>query len=350
MATRSQAVLFAQLIATLEPEIRRAFMISVTDLQSNVNWPALLAALSAQNTTAAIAALNISAAAWSAYSQAVTSAYAQSGAATAAQIVQTGVGDIGVRFNMSNPRAQEWIRRNVGESIVGFEREAREVARQVIEAGYSLGQGPRTIATDLAGRSTGGGNRTGGILGLDAPRAERLQNVTQGMRTAEGVRDLVTQHADGTLSVRYKVNKATADRIIKAYREGSEVPAAAREISERQYSNSLLKARADTVGETETGNAVLGARNEEWAQLAESQGLDTGAIIKTWVHGRGAGGQSRPDHVAMNNVSVRGLNTPFVFPDGVQMQYAHDLSGGAAHTIRCGCETRYRLDHSAGLT
>lgn len=349
MATRSQAVLFAQLIATLEPEIRRAFMISLTDLQSSVNWPALLSALAAQNTTAAIAALNISAAAWSEYATAVTSAYAQSGAATAAQIVQTGVGDIGTRFNMSNPRAQEWIRRNVGESIVGFEREAREVARQVIEAGYSLGQGPRTIATDLAGRATGGGNRTGGILGLDAPRGERLQKVTQGMRTAEGVRDLVTLHSDGTLSVRYKVNKATADRIIKAYRDGTEVPAVAREISERQYSNALLKARADTVAETETGNAVLGARDEEWRQLLDERGLRSSDVKKRWIHGRGAGGTSRPDHVAMNGVEVSGLDTPFVFPDGAQLRFAHDLNGGAVHTIKCGCSTTYRLDHSAGL-
>lgn len=347
--TRSQSILFAQLIAELEPEIHRAFMASVTDLQSNVDWMRLLDALSREDITGAIDALNIAPAAWAEYSSVMTTAYAKAGASTAAQIRQLGIGGLGARFNLANPRAANWIAENVANRVVGFSEEAVTVARAVIEAGYARGAGSRSIAVDLAGRAAGpGGRRVGGVLGLDGPRADRLHKVSVGMRSAEGVRGLVIKHDNGSLSLKYKVNKATAQRIFRAYHAGTEVPEVERTISQRQYSNALLKHRADTVAETESANAVMSARSEEWQQLVESQGLDKSAVIKTWRHRRGSK-DGRVDHVAMNGVSVRGLDTPFLFPDGAALQFAHDPSGGAKHNARCGCDTEFRIDHSVGL-
>lgn len=346
--SRSQARLFAQLISELEPEIWRAFMASVTDLQANVDWRALLDALTRTDIEGAIAALNINEAAWAEYSSKMTQAYALAGASTTAQIQAQGLGGIGTRFRMTNPGAQEWIRQNVANRVVGFSEEQTQVARMVIEAGFGRGQGPRNIAVDLAGRVQGG-SRAGGALGLDAPRAARLQAVTQGMRTADGVRGLVIARQDGKLALRYKVNPATEQRIIRAYKSGTAVPEADQAISERQYSNALLKARADTVANTETANAVMSGRMEQWRQLIETKGIDPESVIKTWHHRRGASKDHRPDHLAMSGKSVRGLFTPFVFPDGAQLQYAHDPDGGAKHVIGCGCDTTFRVDHSVGL-
>lgn len=352
MATRptmSQARQFALLIEEMSPEVHRAFMASVTDLQANVDWRALLDALERMDTSASIAALHIDPAAWAVYSAKVTEVYAKAAASTIAQIQAQGVGGVGVRFRMTNPSAQEWIRENVANRVVGFSQEQAQVARSVIEAGYARGQGPRNIALDLVGRATGGSAREGGVLGLDGPRAARLQAVTEGMRTAEGVRSLVIEHADGTLSVRYKVNPATAARIIKAYKAGTAVPDAERAISERQYSNALLKARADTVAITETANAVMAGRMEQWKQLADSGAIDPANVIKTWEHRRGASANHRPDHLAMSGKSVRGLFTQFVFPDGARLLHSHDPKGGAKHNIRCGCDTTFRMDHTVGL-
>lgn len=348
--TRSQARLFAQLIDDLEPQIHRAFMASVTDLQSHVNWSALLSSLADGDISGAISALNISTAAWNEYSSVMSNAYAKAGAASAAQIVLSGAGGIGIRFNMSNPRAERWIREHVADRVVGFTSEAIQVARSAIEAGYAQGAHPRTIALDLVGRTTGpGGTRVGGVLGLDAPRAARMTRVAEGMRTTEGVQSLVTQHHDGTLSVKYKVNKATENRILRAYRSGTAVPESDRIISERQYKNALLKHRADTVAETETANAVMSARDESWQQLVEEDGIDPNSVIKTWRHRRGASRYHRPDHLAMSGHEVRGLDTPFVFPDGAQLRFAHDPDAGPEHIIRCGCDCEYRVDHTVGL-
>lgn len=349
VATKSQARLFAQLIATLEPEIKRAFMASVVDLQAGVNWPLLLQRLEAGDIDGAVEALNINAAAWAEYSSVMTAAYARAGASTMAQIQMVGIAPVGVRFDMTNPRAQEWIRQNVAESVVGFTREQIDVARNVIGAGYARGDGPRTIAIELGGRVTNG-TRQGGVLGLDAQRAARLEKVSVGMRTPEGVQSLVIKREDGTLAMRYKVNPATEKRIIAAYNAGTAVPDDARAISERQYRSALLQARAETVAQTETGAAVMGSKDEAWQQAAESQGLDASAVVKTWQHSRGPGGDARITHIEMNRKSVRGLNTPFVLSDGSVMQYPHDPAGGARNNIRCGCTCNYSLDRSVGLT
>lgn len=340
--TKSQARLFAQLIAELEPSIHRAFMASVTDLTAGVNWPLLLQMLEAQNIDGAIAALNISEAVWNEYSSAMSSAYAASGSAAAAQIEALGYGAIGTRFNMQNPRAQEWIRNNIALRVTEFTAEQVRVTRQVIETGYALGQGPRNIAVDLAGRVQAG-RRVGGVLGLDGPRAERLHNVAMGMRTPEGVRHLVIKHEDGKLGMRYKVNKATEMRIVRAYNAGEAVPAADQLISVNQYRNGLLKARADTIAATEVASAVEASKIETWEQLLEKQGLDDSAVEKTWQHRRGPGGDSRITHIEMNGKSVIGLKTPFILSDGSVMQHAHDPSGGARNNVFCGCDTIYRL-------
>lgn len=344
MATKSQARLFAQLIAELEPEIKRAFMASVTDLSANVDWRLLLSHLSAGNIDGAIDALNISPAAWSQYSASVTNAYATSGAAVATQIRETGIGSIGTRFNTTNPRAEQWIRENVGEAITGFTREQREVARAVIEEGYAAGKGPRSIGTDLVGRATGpSGARQGGVLGLDAPRAERLRKVVDGMATPEGVQSLVIKHQNGNLSLRYRVNKSTANRILSAYRKEQAVPEAQRLTSERQYKNALLQARGDTVAQTETANAVLGARDEQWQQTIESEGIRPEDVRKTWRHARGRTPDSRHTHEELDGKSVMGIDTPFYLSDGSVMQYPHDPAGGAENNINCGCSAEYTV-------
>ena len=338
--TKSQARQFAELLSKHEPAIRQAFMRTVVDLHANVDWPALIAALESGSTFSAVQALNISEGAFNEYSQVLTSVFVESGTATASLIAGSGQGAIGLRFNLQNPAAEKWIRQNVATRVVGFVQEQVETAREVIAAGYAQGHHPHTIALDLAGRVTNG-TRQGGIMGLDGPRAARLANVSAGMRTPDGVQELVVQRLDGSLAMRYKVNKATEQRIIAAYAKGEAVPEAQRILSERQYSNALLKARADTVATTETAAAVMGARDNAWEQAAEQQGLDRNAVVKTWRHRRG--GDGRITHIEMAGVSVVGLDTPFVLSDGSVMSFAHDPNGGARNNISCGCDTEYKL-------
>jgi hypothetical protein len=329
--------------------MRAAFEAAITDLRSGIDWSALLAALGRQDVAGALAAMHIDQAAFYQYSTVKTSSFAEAGAAAMTTISVPGAGTIGIRFGMSNPGAESWISREVGNKITGqIIPEQIALVRQSILTGFARGDGPVNIARDIAGRVVGG-VRQGGVLGLDAERAKRLAAVTDGIKTPEGIRGLVTVHRDGSVSVNYKVNKQTEARILQAYRNGTAISARDQEISMRQYSNRLLKDRADTVARAETAQAVSSARREAWEQVMAGRNIPAEAILKRWVHGGGPK-DPRPHHVAMSGHIVRGIDSSFEFSNGARLQFAHDPSGPASETILCGCNTEYFVDPAWGLS
>jgi len=337
MASRiEQERLFRALIAELQPELQRAFLAAWDDIRNGINWDELKAALASGSIDAAIAALNIEPSAFEAYRAALTSAFAAGGSLAATTVNGPSGSKVAFRFDMTNPRAEEWIAKNVGLRIVGLADDAISVARQTILTGFQAGRHPNGIAVDIAGRVVDG-RRMGGVVDLDQPRADRLLAVSRGMETAQGVQDLVEMR-NGELVVRYKVNKATSQRILRAYHAGTAVPANERAISIQQYKNALLKARAETIARTETGQAVMSAKREEWHQACDKLGYSTDAVTKTWRH------------LQANNMQVRGLDTPFNLPNGAVMQHALDPAGGAEECANCTCDTTFYLDHTVGLT
>lgn len=338
----NQARAFAALVAKLEPILRDAFLASVNALRGGVDFAAVVAALEARDIEGAIDAMNIERDAFFAYGEAKRSAYAESGSLAAQHIVDVGASPIGIRFGMANPGAEAWIAENVGQRITNVIADQVQAVRTAIGAGFTRGEGPLTIATDIAGRVIGG-RRQGGLLGLDGPRATRLDAIIQGMKTPEGVQSLVVRHLNGSLSVRYQVNPQTAQRILSAYRRGEAVPIKAQEISTYQYRNALLKSRAETIARTETAQSVMSARHEAWTQVMSRRNLPPEAIIKTWVHGGGVK-EPRLHHVAMAGTSVRGLESPFIFSNGATLRYAHDPEGDPAEILNCGCNTSFFVD------
>lgn len=330
--------IFYTLIRRLEPDLRAAFEAAVSDLRAGVNFRALVAALEAGNIEAAVLALNIEPAAFQRYAAVKTMAYQEGGAATVASISLPGAVDARIRFDMTNPGAERWIASEVGQRITSVVQEQVEFVRSTILSGYQRGDGPQNIAVDIAGRVRNG-TRQGGVLGLDGPRAARLEAVTQGIKTPEGVRGLVIEGRDGTLKMRYKVNPASERAILAAYRKGEAVPSGAAERIGQQYSNRLLKDRAETVARTETAQAVMSARREAWAQT----NVPDEFVLKRWVHGGGVN-EPRAHHVEMSGTIVRGLDTPFVFSNGASLQMAHDPDGDPAEIILCGCNTELFVD------
>lgn len=341
--TRSQRREFAALIARLEPSLRAAFEAAAVDLRAGIDWAALLEALGRRDIAGAITAINLDQAAFYQYATVKTSAFAEAGALTVTTITVPGAGTIGIRFGMTDPGAERWIAREVGQRITGaLIPEQLELVRETVLAGFQRGDGPLNIARDIAGRVVNG-VRQGGVLGLDAPRAARLSAVTEGMKTAEGVQDLVIKGRDGKLRVRYKVNRQTEVRILQAYKRGEALSESAQAMSARQYSNALLKDRADTVARSETAQSVMSARREAWVQVMSKKNLPPEAVIKCWIHGGGPK-DPRPHHVAMSGKQVRGIDTPFEFSNGASMQMAHDPNAPVSETALCGCSTDFYLD------
>src|SRR5699024_5650633 len=135
--TRSQVREFARLVAQLEPDVRRGFMLSVIDLQSNVDWPELIKALQEQNVQRAIDALHIDEAAFNQYTRGVTGAYETAGAATIKSIKQYGIARKGARFSVTNRRAEQWLRANAVSRVVDFTKDQIDAARRMIVNGFN---------------------------------------------------------------------------------------------------------------------------------------------------------------------------------------------------------------------
>lgn len=341
--TRSQARVFRALIARMEPQLQRAFLTAIVRIRGGVDWRRLNAALVERDVERAVAAIGIENGDFLELWTAAREAYIASARATVETLSISGVtaaDAVGIRFDMTNPRAEAYLAVDAARMVQQVADDTRQAVRETILVGYQDGRGPRDIATDIAGRVVGG-QRVGGVVGLDAQRARRLAIVAAAMRTAEGVRDLVIEHRDGALGIRYKVNAATERAILAAYRKGTAVPEATRIRSEDQYRNALLKARADTIAITETGMAVAAGKLEEWRQVLDKLGRSEADVEKTWQAGNAK--EPRWWHKAANGMKVSGLNAPFQLANGAELRCAHDPAAPIGETARCHCMTSFRL-------
>lgn len=332
-----------QLIAKLEPELAGAILDALQALRDGVDIAALEDALERNDIEAAIEALDISPADFNKYTLARMAAYAEAGALEAAYIPTDDASSVRFTFDMTNPRAEQWIRTQAADRISGYTSEQVEAARETITEGYSRGDGPQQIALDIAGRiERSTGRRQGGIIGLSDPQAgyvrsmrsrllsgdpQEMQKVLSGMTLRDRRYDaLVQRHIDaGTPLKRGDVDKLTA-----------------------RYADRLLRRRGEDIARTETAQGVMGARREAYAQALDKEGLPPEAVTKRWRH-LGGVKDAREVHLIMAGREVVGLNTPFFLPDGSIMLHSHDPQGGVKNNVNCRCGTDFDIDFLYGV-
>jgi len=342
-ATNKQTKLFRALVAKLEPELRKAFLLAVQGIKDRVVWKDLIAALTALDVQAAIEALGITKEAFYAYQTTVAAIYAQGGAATAAGIKGPRGGAINFLFDMANPRAESWLSLNGGEKITHLLLPGlRESITGKILESYEKGNHPFTIARSLIG-NVSNGKRTGGLLGLSRPQMSYVESMRA--RLQNGSASEIQKILSG-MTLRDK----RFDKLLVRVQHGK-ATLTAKNIEDMisGYTNKLLKRRGEDVARTETGMAVMASRKESMQQVLQKLSYPDNAVIKTWRHGGGPA-DPRPHHVAANNKQVRGLNTPFVLENGAVLQHALDPDGGAEEVVNCTCDTTMRIDHSWNLT
>lgn len=345
----------AELIAKLEPELRDAFLAAMDDLRNAIDYRALEAALEARDIDAAIAALNIDPGAFSQYVAERTSAYAQAGSLSAAYIPTDQANSISFRFDMTNPRAERWIREQAAERVTGYIAEQKETARRVIAEGFVRGDGSRRIALDIAGRIERGSNRrTGGIIGLSDPQAGYVESMRARLASGDPLemRKVLGRFNEGRwvkgTGMTLRDRRFDAE-IKRAIRDGRPVPQAKIAEMTARYADRLLAQRGLTVAQLETAQSVIGARQESYQQAIEKEGLPPEAVTKGWRHQGAFDEDARTQHVAMNGKEVVGLYTPFVLPDGTMMQHPHDPAGGVKHNISCQCDAWYSINWLWGV-
>jgi hypothetical protein len=333
-------------LARHDVAIRRAFEVAIRERRESINLRALAEAIEARDIGRAVDIAGLTRGDMFPLDQAARTAYFEG-----AQTVPAAAPAFAARIALDGnaPRAVEWARNHVGGLITEIIEDNRTAIRGIITQQLAEGVGPRQIASKIAGAvSPTSRMREGGFIGLDGPRLDRLNKVASALGTKEGIRSLIIEHRDGTIGLKYKVNRATANRIMRAYKEGVGLSPADQAISFRQYSNALLLDRAETIARTESITALRAGRHEGILQAVEQGAIAPDAIKKVWS--TSADDRVREDHVAMDGEEVDGMEAPFTLPDGSQMIYPGDSSLGAdgAQTINCRCVSEYRVDWLRG--
>ena len=321
------------LIDGLEPGLAKAFRESVAGIKSNADLRRIIEALERGDIDGAIRAINLDRAAYAPLENALANAYQSGGALTASampRIIDRAGAQVVVRFDVRNPRAEQWLRNYSSNQITGLILpDQRQAIRTTIEAGYARGDGPRSIARSLIGtwdRSTQ--SRTGGVIGLTNAQAQALARAREELTSGDTalLRNFLTR-------ARRDAQYDTA--ILNAIKNGEPLSASTISRALVGYEERLLELRSNMLARTETMQAVHAAEREAFVQGIEKAGYSADRVVKTW---RSAGdGRVRDTHAGLNGKSVTGTDTPFQSSYGALMRYPGDseLGAGPAEVINC---------------
>lgn len=338
MATLRQQLI--GLIDGLSPEVEKAFLDAIEGIRSQIVLREIVARLEARDIEGAIRALHVDEAAFQPLAEAMRHAFNQGGALTVQnmpRMTDPQGGRVVVRWDMSNQRAEAIIRELSSTLITAVTEDTKQMAREKIEAGYAKGQGPNTIALDLAGRvSPVTKRREGGILGCTAQLARTVESARESLLSGDiaGMRHYLT------LGRRNKLFDRT---VAKAIREGTPLPPEVVTKIVGKLADSYVKLRAETISRTETAMSVNAAQHEAFNQSLERAGRDQSLVTRKW---KSAGdSRVRHTHMVLNNQEVRGMDLPFEV-NGAMMRFPGDTSMGAgpAFVLNCRCMVQYNFD------
>ena len=344
---RRQRSQILDLLEQYEPELARAFRESVDSLRDGVDMAGLEASLARGDFAAVIRALRLDTAAFLPLQTQIAANYTGAGTSAAASISRLRnpiTGDrLFVRFDLRNPRAEEWLRRHSSARITEIVADQREAVRVIVEAGTRLGDGPRRTALDIVGRiNRATQRREGGALGLTSGQSQWVANARSELASGDpaALRNYLT---------RERRDKRFDRAVQRAILEGKPVPADTVRRATERYSDQLLRLRGETVARTEALSGLNAARDEAMRQAVDSGELQSGAVTKVWS--ATGDGRTRDSHAAMDGQTV-GLNEAFISPSGARLMYPTDSSLGAPaeEVIACRCFWEQRVDFAAGLT
>ena len=237
------------------------------------------------------------------------------------------------RFNVRDPRAENWIREKSSSLITRITEDVRDNVRNTLTDGITRGVNPRNTALNIVGRvDRKTGARVGGAIGL-TPHQE---NWTRSFRMAlEGNnpsyfdRALRDKRFDGIVRHAIETGKplgpATIEKLVVRYR------------------SNALRLRGETIARTESIASQAAAELESARQVLATGAVQQKDIERVWDS---AGDRRvRPEHRAMDGQTV-GLDEPFKTPDGTLLMHPGDTSLGAtaADVVACRCVARTKIN------
>lgn len=330
------------LLNRLEPPIRQAFERAFENARTRAQLKRLVAAIEASNIEDVLLAAGVRDGMFSALSESVRSAYVEGGMFVMSQSVPKR---FAIEFDITNPRAEDWLRTRSATRVVELRAELRGAVQAIMQDGMIRGANPRSTALDIVGRIGASGRRTGGVLGLTEHQTSYVTNLRR-ILEENPRRYFIKNRITGELKPRFTLaDRRFESTIKKAIREKKPIPAATRERIIGRYEDRLMKYRGDTIARTETLRAVNEASDEAMRQVVDEGLAPRNAVTRIWRHSFGA--NEREGHRMMHG-QRRGLDESFNNPiTGRVLKHPGDPQGGPGEIINCRCWLEHKIDFYA---
>jgi hypothetical protein len=314
-ASRSQIL---RLSEKLEGPTAKAFREAVAQIRSRARIDRLAAAIEAGDIERAFLEAGMREGSWSSVTETVRASYVEAGIFSMAANVPKR---FGMTFNITNPRAEEWLRSHSSKFVTQINAEQRLSIMEVMKQGFAEGRNPRSTALDIVGRiSPQTGRRAGGVIGLNGPQSDAVINARRQL-----------ENLDSAYFQRVRRDKRFDGIVRKAIDSGT--PMGESEINKiiGRYEDRLLQLRGETIARTETLASLNEASDEAIRQAVDAGLTPRDAVTRIWRHSFSL--NERPGHLAMSG-QERGLDEPFQNPHTGAM-LMHPGDGEASEVINC---------------
>lgn len=323
---------YEQIVTFLESDLQGAFLRSIQGVVDAVVLTELIAAVEANDAQRVYEILGMNAAALRPLTAAIERAYEQSGEWTTEGYPRVP-GFPMFRFDVRNPRAEEWLRTESSRLVMQIGEDTRNNVRETLRTGMERGTNPRQTALNIIGRvDQATGERVGGVVGLSQAqegwvRSARIYLEQRNERYfTMGLRD---KRFDATVRAAFDAAKPLPVEVIDKL--------------VTRYKSSALRHRGEMIGRTESLAAFNAAELESARQVVASGAVRDGGVKREWD----SAGDSRvrPAHRVMDG-QVVGVEEPFVAPSGARLMHPGDASLGAPTSlvIACRCRVKTKID------
>lgn len=322
-----------------EAKLAADYLAQASQITGDISLTQILALIKAGDDIRLVQTLE-GAATYGATLETMRSAYIAGGAdelanMSAAQFGRVGLG-IGKRpeFDPRRQTAEAWLQSNARGTLNGLVQQQGEAVQLMLAAGREREATPRQIAQHILGTMQSNGKRAGGVIGLAGNDAQALVNARTQLESGDPA--LMREYFQRALRDR-RFDKS----VTKAINAGVKPPQDVVDKAIAQYSNRLLKNRAEAEASIQAMEVYNAGRAQLYRQLVED-GIDPTTITKQW---RTRGDERvRIAHKIMNG-QTKAASAPFIAPGAVPMMHPGDSTLGAGPSLiaRCRCRAVYTV-------
>lgn len=268
------------------------------------------------------------------------SAYIAGGADELANMSAAQFGRVGLaiskrpEFDPRRQTAEAFLQSNARNTLNGLVQQQGEAVQLMLAAGRKREATPRQVAEAIVGKMQTNGKRVGGVVGLAGNDARALVNARAQLESGDPA--LMREYFQRVLRDR-RFDKS----VTKAINAGVKLPQDVVDKAMAQYSNRLLRNRAEAEASIQAMEVYNAGRAQLYRQLVED-GIDPATITKQW---RTRGDERvRISHRIMNG-QTQYASVPFNGPSGIRAMNPGDTSLGAptSFVVRCRCRAVYTI-------